>query len=145
MTDPKPVLDQLNIVVPDVAEAVDFYRLLGVEIPETLPEWQVHHREFESGDGLDAGLDSQAFAPDWNRGWPAQTSGVVVGFRVARRDAVDELHARVVAAGHRSQQEPYDAFWGARYAIVEAPGGTSIGIMSPVDEARRAAPPRPPG
>jgi hypothetical protein len=34
--------------------------------------------------------------------------------------------------------EPYDAFWGARYAIVEDAGGNAVGIMSPVDPARRS-------
>ncbi len=118
--------------------------ILGVEIADTLPEWQRHHREVAVGDGIDVDLDSAAFAPVWNEGWPTATSGVVVGFRVESRDAVDRLHARVLEAGHRSQQEPSDAFWGARYAVVEDPGGTAIGIMSPVDDARRKPPPTPP-
>ena len=33
------------------------------------------------------------------------------------------------------QQEPYDAFWGARYAVVSDPDGNGVGIMSPVDDA----------
>ena len=142
-----PVLDQINIVVPDMDAAVAFYRLLGVAVPDApaeWSEWDPHHRSFADHDGLDVDLDSQAFAGDWNQGWPAGTSGVVIGFRVATREAVDELHDRVVAAGHRSQQAPYDAFWGARYAVVEDPGGTSVGIMSPADDAHRTEPPEPP-
>ena len=139
------MLDQINIVVPDVAAAVDFYRLLGVDIADTQPVWEHHHREVTStGDAMHADLDSQAFAAVWNQGWPDGVSGVVVGFRVSSREAVDELHDRVVAAGHRSQQAPYDAFWGARYAVVEDPAGTSVGIMSAVDDDRRTAPPSPP-
>jgi len=48
-------------------------------------------------------------------------------------------------AGSASQQAPEDAFWGARYAIVEDPDGNAIGIMSPIEPARRRAPPPPPG
>ncbi len=145
MDDSKPVLDQINIVVPDVAAAVDFYTLLGVDIPDSLPVWERHHREIAStGDAMHADLDSQTFAAVWNQGWPDGVAGVVVGFRVATREAVDELHDRVVTAGHRSQQVPYDAFWGARYAVVEDPAGTAVGIMSPADDDRRTAPLTPP-
>ena len=34
-----------------------------------------------------------------------------------------------------------DTFFGARYAIVADPDGRSVGIMSPIDPARRSAPP----
>ena len=37
MTRKRAVLDQLNIVVRDMDAAVDFYRRLGLEIPDTLP------------------------------------------------------------------------------------------------------------
>ncbi len=41
------------------------------------------------------------------------------------------------------QQDPYDAFWGARYAVVSDPDGNGVGIMSPPDPAMRTAPPEP--
>jgi catechol 2,3-dioxygenase-like lactoylglutathione lyase family enzyme len=58
----------------------------------------------------------------------------------ALRPATDEL----TAAGHRAHQPPYDAFWGARYAIVDDPDGHPVGLMSPVDERRKSWPPAPP-
>jgi len=33
----------------------------------------------------------------------------------------------------------YDAFRGARYAIVEDPDGNSFGLMSPIDAARKSS------
>ena len=51
------------------------------------------------------------------------------------------MHARVTAAGHRSHKAPEDAFWGARYAIVEDPDGIAVGLMSPQDDAKRSPPP----
>jgi uncharacterized glyoxalase superfamily protein PhnB len=47
----------------------------------------------------------------------------------------------MVGAGYRGLQEPYDAFWGARYAIVEDPDGRHVGVMSPSDDEHRTAPP----
>ncbi len=144
MTRKPAVLDQLNIVVRDMDAAVDFYRRLGVEIPETLPDWQAHHRMASTGGDVQLELDSTAFTPEWNSGWPESRSGVVVGFRMAIREDVDGLYAELTSAGYVGQQAPYDAFWGARYAIVEDPSGNAVGLMSPVDPARRTRPSDPP-
>ncbi len=144
MTRKRPVLDQLNIVVRDMDAAVAFYRRLGIEIPDTLPEWQSHHRTAAMGDEVDLDLDSTAFASQWDAGWPASRPGVVVGFRLATREDVDELYEELTGAGHVGQQAPTDAFWGARYAIVEDPSGNAVGLMSPVDPARRTRPSPPP-
>ncbi len=141
----RPRLDQFTLVVSDMTASVDFYRLLGLDIPDTLPEWQARHRSAATDDGIDLDFDSVEFAQQWNRGQPGDvTRGPgVLGFKFGSRDAVDETYARLTAAGHRSQQPPYDAFWGARYAIVEDPDGNAVGLMSPIDAARTSAPPGP--
>ena len=144
MTQKRAVLDQINIVVGEMAAAVAFYEMLGVDVPRTLPEWEPHHRSVDAASELDIELDSASFGAQWNAGWPAGKSGVVLGFRVASREDVDALYRELTDAGHAAQQEPYDAFWGARYAIVEDPSGNAVGLMSPVDEGRRARPPDPP-
>jgi uncharacterized glyoxalase superfamily protein PhnB len=38
-------------------------------------------------------------------------------------------------------QAPYDAFWGARYAIIEDPDGVAVGLMSPRSAEMRSPPP----
>lgn len=144
MSRPRAWLDQLNVVVPDVRAAVDFYRRLGLELPDTLPEWQSHHRTLASAGELEAELDSAAFAARWDAGWPTGRAGVVLGFRVATREEVDALYAELTGAGHVGRQPPYDAFWGARYAVVEDPGGNAVGLMSPIDPAQSREVPPPP-
>ncbi len=107
---------------------------------ETLPEWQAHHRTADMGGEIDLDLDSTAFASQWDAGWPASQPGVVVGFRVATREDVDDLYEELTGAGYVGQQSPKDAFWGARYAIVLDPSGNAVGLMSPSDPARRTRP-----
>ena len=135
------MLDGLNLVVRDMPAMVEFYRLLGIDFEDALPPWDRHHRRGSPGGDVDFDLDSSEFASMWAEGWPTGQSGVVIGFRVASREAVDELHGALTEKGHGSQQEPYDAFWGARYAIVSDPDGNAVGIMSPIDPDRRSAPP----
>ena len=91
MTRKPAVLDQLNIVVHDMEAAVDFYGRFGLEIPDTLPAWQAHHRTPAMSGDVALELDSTAFASQWNAGWPATQPGVVVGLRLATREDVNDL------------------------------------------------------
>jgi uncharacterized glyoxalase superfamily protein PhnB len=125
-----------------MAASVAFYRRLGLTIPDVEGEWAdwaPHHRSATTADGLDLDFDSVAFAHQWDRGWRSERGGIVLGFRVESREAVDELYEALTGAGSEGQQPPYDAGWGARYAIVTDPDGNAVGIMSPADPARRSA------
>jgi catechol 2,3-dioxygenase-like lactoylglutathione lyase family enzyme len=57
----------VNIVVSNMEASVEFYRLLGLEIPDTAPAWQAHHRTATS-EGFDIDFDSQEFSKQWNTG-----------------------------------------------------------------------------
>ena len=139
MTDKRPVLSQLNLVVSDVEASATFYRRLGVEFDDGGPE----HRNARDSGALHFDLDSRRFARVWNSGAASGGPSVVIGFEVASRAEVDRLYDELTSAGYRGQQRPYDAFWGARYAVVEDPDGNPVGLMSPIDPARRSWPPEP--
>ena len=137
-------LDQVNLVVRDVDASRAFYSRLGLDFgADRDPVWSSHHVSARSDTtAIDVDLDSTTFAPKWDGGWPGGT-GAVLGFKVDSRDEVDALVAALTAEGVPVQQEPYDAFWGARYAVVSDPDGNAVGIMSPVDAAYRSEPPAP--
>jgi catechol 2,3-dioxygenase-like lactoylglutathione lyase family enzyme len=145
---PTPIrFDSINLVVTDMAASRAFYSRLGLEFANSHePVWDLHHVTAVNPGGEDASLgidlDSASFASEWNNGWPGGP-GVVLGFHVPTRQAVDDLVAELAAAGAAVQQAPWDAFWGARYAVVSDPDGQAVGIMSPVDDALRSdhAPP----
>ena len=143
-TGPAPRLNQINLVVRDMDAMAAFYSSLGVRVLDSPPGWQAHHRNSEIEAGMHLDLDSIAFTPTWNDGWPEGRAGVVIGFEVADTAEVDRVHERLIGLGYQSQQPPYDAFWGARYAIVVDPDGNAVGVMSPVDPARATKPRDPP-
>ena len=136
-------LAQVNVVASDLAAVVEFLRRIGLDIADTLPAWMGHRRRIDStGTGLVADLDSSAFAAEWGglaHGW----AGVVLVLRVDDRAAVDASYERARTAGALSLRPPYDAFWGARTALVEGPDGLVFGFMSPIDPEARTAPPDP--
>ena len=144
---PPLALGQINIVVRDMRTSLAFYRLLGLSIDEIpLPEWAPHHASAVTSNGVQVEFDSLAFAKQWNPGLDESKLGnaALPFFHVATREEVDRVHARVTAAGYRSQKAPEDAFWGARYAVLEDPDGNAVGIMSSIDESKRRPPPPPP-
>lgn len=57
------------------------------------------------------------------------------------RPAVDEVYSDLTEAGYTGHQPPYDAFWGARYAIVDDPDGNGVGIQSPLEDDHKFWPP----
>lgn len=120
-----------------------FYRQLGLSIPESTV-WRTatgaHHAEVQMSNGVLLEFDSAQLAKSYNAGWREQPVGAsrgVLGFSLASRPAVDEKYEALIAAGYLGSQPPYDTFWGARYAVVEDPDGNHVGLMSPLDPARR--------
>jgi uncharacterized glyoxalase superfamily protein PhnB len=140
------VLTQINIIASDLRRSLDFYRRVGVSFPRPLENrtGQLFHASSEAEAGAHLELDSSNFAPVWNAGWADRTDligRIVLGFSQPTTKAVDQCFDQLIAAGYRALQPPYDAFWGARYAIVEDPDGIAIGLMSPVDPNRQTQPP----
>ena len=134
-----PVFTQFNLVVSDMEATVAFYRRLGLAIPDHDPAWPNNHRSGSLPGGFDLDFDTVEFARQWNQGWTATPGGGtgVLGFAVESREAVDALYADMTGAGYASQQPPYDAFWGARYAALSDPDGNAVGIMSPMSPEHR--------
>ena len=134
---------QINLVVRDLDETLGFYRRLGVDIPEDAV-WAVggkpHHAKAGGDREVDLEFDSRALAHAYNEGFAAERGRVILGLELESREAVDALWHALIAEGAQGLQPPYDAFWGARYAVVSDPDGNGVGIMSPIDPDRRSAP-----
>lgn len=146
MGEAPPKLTQLNLLVEDMAASLDFYRRLGAA---TAAEEDGPHAELSLPGGISLELDTVESARLWHAGIRADAAsgqgarggrgaGVVIGFSLPSRQAVDAAYAELTAAGYQGRQAPFDAFWGGRYAIVADPSGNDVGLMSPVDESMRS-------
>ena len=143
----KITFNQVNLVVGDMKASADFYRRLGCEVDPVEADTKVPPFHLACGlknDDFDFDLDAQNFSQVWNVSWKGRddlAGKVVLGFYVETRDRVDELYGELTRAGHRALMPVHDAFWGARYAIIEDPNGVAVGIMSPSDPQKRRWPP----
>jgi len=121
-----PHLDAIGIVSSDLDRTRAFYRLLGVEFAEG-----DDHVEATMPNGLRLMVDTEAvvksFRPDWTRETGNQLG---LAFACASPVEVDETHAQVVAAGFEGEKEPWDAFWGMRYAQLRDPDGVPVDLFA---------------
>ena len=121
-----PQLDAIGIVSSDLGRTRAFYGLLGIEFAEG-----DDHVEATMPNGLRLMVDGahviRGFNPDWNRETGNQ---LALAFACDSPAEVDELYAKAVAAGFHGEKEPWDAFWGYRYAQVADPDGTPVDLFA---------------
>jgi uncharacterized glyoxalase superfamily protein PhnB len=113
-----------------MARSIRFYRLLGLDVPETPDEG---HVDAFLPNGFRFMLDTEdvvrSFLPDWSRETGNQLS---LAFECATPADVDEVYARVTADGFDGEKEPWDAFWGQRYALLVDPDGVRVNLYAPL-------------
>ena len=141
MSEPAVRLTGVTLVVGDTSASAAFYRLLGLAVPDDGPQPHVDIPQPDGPVAID--LDDAELAKSWSAAYRQPGGGptAIVSLGVATRDGVDELYARATAAGHPGVQPPFDAFWGARYAIVADPDGNHVGLMSPMTDEHSYWPP----
>ena len=123
-----PSLNAIGIVTSDMARSIRFYRLVGVDVPDTPGEG---HVDAFLPNGVRFMLDTEevvrSFRPDWSR---ATGNQLALAFECASAAEVDELYTRAVEEGFHGEKEPWDAFWGQRYAQLLDPDGVEVSLYA---------------
>ena len=123
-----PHVTAIGVIASDMARSIAFYRTLGMDVPETPDEG---HIDTTLPNGVRFMLDSEdvirSFNPEWER---ATGNQVALALECASAAEVDELYARVVDAGFDGEKEPWDAFWGQRYAQLRDPDGVPVDLYA---------------
>jgi uncharacterized glyoxalase superfamily protein PhnB len=125
-----PDLNAMGIAVSDMARSIRFYRLVGLDVPETPDE---DHVDAFLPNGVRFMLDSEevirSFMPEWTRENGNQIS---IALECASPAEVDEVYERVTSEGFEGEKEPWDAFWGQRYALLIDPDGVRVNLYAPL-------------
>ena len=72
----------------------------------------------------------RSFDPGWTP--PRGGHRAALAFACDSPAEVDAAWADLTAAGHEGHLEPWDAFWGMRYAVVHDPDGTPVDLFAPL-------------
>ena len=125
-------LDAFGVVVADMAKALDFYRMLGLDIPAAADGEP--HVEVALPGGLRLLFDTEStirsFMPDWRP--PSGNGRIGLAFALPDASAVDAAYAQLTGAGYHGELAPFDAFWGQRYAEVLDPDGNAVDLFAPL-------------
>ncbi len=131
-----PRLDLFGIVVSDMARSVAFYRRLGLEFPEGA-ESEAHAEATLPG-GLRYALDTEevmrSFDPDWRR--PTDGHASSGAFLCDSAEDVDRVYRELLDAGATAHKEPWDAFWGQRYAQLKDLDGNVVDLFATLPHAQ---------
>lgn len=125
-------LDAIGIVASDLKKAVAFYSLLGLKFEECGND--ADHIEAVTTSGLRLMLDSEELIKKLKPNWvKPQGQRMALAFLCDSPKHVDEQFARIVSAGFKVETQPWDAFWGQRYATVIDPDGNAVDLFAPLN------------
>jgi catechol 2,3-dioxygenase-like lactoylglutathione lyase family enzyme len=125
-----PRFDLIGLVVADMARSLAFYRRLGIDLPDSADDQP--HVEGHLPGGLRIAWDTADTIRSYDPGWtpPSGGHGISLAFACDDPADVDSTYAALVDAGHAGHLEPWDAFWGQRYAVVHDPDGNSVDLFA---------------
>jgi catechol 2,3-dioxygenase-like lactoylglutathione lyase family enzyme len=130
---PRPAV--IEFVVSDMAATLAFYRLLGLDLPPNADAEP--HVEVDLG-GLKLAFDTEDVIRSFDPGWTAPAVGghrVALAFECKSPAEVDAAWKELTSAGHQGHLEPWDAFWGMRYAVVHDPDGNPVDLFARLPES----------
>ncbi|MGH2495234.1 MAG: VOC family protein [Ktedonobacteraceae bacterium] len=125
-------LYMLGLVVQDMSKSLEFYRRLGLAIPEGSEEQT--HVEVKMGSGLTFFLDSRPsrwdprFVRKANSGQreaPDDYSSILE-FYLKTQEAVDAKYAELTGFGYQGYRAPYETSFGMCFAMINDPDGNII-------------------
>jgi uncharacterized glyoxalase superfamily protein PhnB len=123
--------DMLGLIANDMEATARFYRLLGWNFPDTTGEPYV---EVTLDNGLRISINSVEMMKSIDESWVepvGQRMGVA--FLCDSPAGVDSKYSEMTAAGYKGHKEPWDAFWGQRYAQIMDPDGNSVDLFAPLE------------
>jgi catechol 2,3-dioxygenase-like lactoylglutathione lyase family enzyme len=122
--------DLIGLVVQDMARSLAFYRQLGLDIPAEADG--EGHVEVTLPGGLRLAWDTVAVIQSFDEEWTPPSGGhsISLAFLVDSPAEVDSLYATLTEQGCKGHREPWDAFWGQRYAVVYDPDGNTVDLFA---------------
>ena len=135
-------LYMLGLVVQDMPTALEFYRRLGLAIPDGSE--MRSHVEIKMGSGMTFFLDSNPTR--WDPGFGTQTDSertnapdrypVILEFYLKEPATLAAKYTELIDFGYQSYREPYRTSFGMYFAMVKDPDGNTILLSADAPDER---------
>ena len=124
-------LYMVGVIVEDMSRAVEFYRRLGIAVPDDA-ETKEHVEVAMSG--MTFFLSTKTANARWD---PARTDAsggyrIVLEFYLESRAALDSKYEELTGFGYAGHCAPYDVTPDLRFAMVDDPDGNTILLSASV-------------
>ena len=122
-------LYMVGVVVEDMARAIEFYRRLGVDIPEGGEKQP--HVEVKMGE-MTFFLHTKKLTQVWDKVRVEPSGGyrIILEFYLESREAVDAKYQEMIGYGYSGHFEPYDTPINTYFAMINDPDGNSMWLSA---------------
>lgn len=121
-------LDAIGIPSKDFKKTIEFYTLLGFSFPPSEGE---QHLEAVTKDGeVRLMIDDIQILVDILGQEPVPATYSAFALRYDSPEEVNAVAKAAFSAGFTVVKEPWDAFWGQRYAVLKDPDGTLVDLFA---------------
>ena len=129
----------VGVVASDLEASAQFYRRLGVDVPDVAGK---RHVEMRMGE-LTFFLTTREQNLAWDPNRPDVGTGgyrMVLEFYLDEPEALDAKHAELVGYGYSSHQEPYWVTPNLRFAMIDDPDGNSMLLSAYTESGKPEGP-----
>jgi len=127
-----PRLDAVAVSTTNMGKTVAFYELLGFEFP-TWGADDKHVEPITKPGEVRLMIDTADLMEQLTGARPSPANHSCLAMLCDTPAEVDTIAAKLSAAGHTLTVEPWDAFWGQRYATVKDPDGYQIDLFAELE------------
>jgi len=124
-------LDAIGITSRDLAKSARFYALLGFQFPDFSAD-EKHLEPITAEGEVRLMIDDAELMKSITGEDPTPPNHSSFAMKCQSPADVDAGVAAIRAAGFAVVKDPWDAFWGQRYAIVADPDGYMVDLFAPL-------------
>ena len=128
---PTMKLDAVSVSSGDFAKTAKFYALLGFKFSKFAADAK-HLEPVTAAGEVRLMIDDRDLMKSMIGKDPVPPTHSSFAIKCASPAGVDTAVAKIEAAGFKVVKQPWDAFWGQRYAIVADPDGYMVDVFAPL-------------
>lgn len=124
-------LNAVAVTTRNMSKTVEFYKVLGFNFNDFKPE-DPHVESIPENGSLRLMIDTVKLITEILGEAPTHGNHSSFALQYDSPAEVNEVAEKVKAAGFKVLKEPWDAFWGQRYALVVDPDGYMVDLYAPL-------------
>lgn len=122
-------LDAVGVTSSDIRKSVEFYKILGFEFDE-FDDGEQHVESVVKEGSIRLMIDHKELMESLLGEEPKPGNHASFAIAYESANEVNEIVRNLIDSGFKVKKEPFDAFWGQRYAMVVDPEGYTVDLYA---------------